>query len=474
MSVTGVGGFGSPFFGTSAAAPHAAAIAGLLLSANPSLTPTQIRSVLTGSAIDIMTAGPDRDSGAGIIMANAAMMAAGLSGTALISAVSVLASDDPGNGNGAPEAGEGARLVIPLANYGAAPATAISAALASSTPGIAITQPNTSSYPNLGIGASANGSPYRFTIASDFPCPKAATFTLTVTSSGGPSPQQFTFTVPIGPPAFSITTTLDAVAPISSPGVVATTGLQTPRLFRDGIPSTCGSQKATPTPTGAGTRRFDAYAFNTCQNSVASCVTVTLQGANAISLFSAAYAPTFNPANILQNYRGDAGFSSSSTSYAVDVAGGSQSFVVGVNEVNQGGGIGTQYTVNVAGACGGTCAPPNHPPVAKVKNVTVSADSTCTASASIDNGSFDPDGDLLTLTQSASGPYPLGDTTVLLTVRDPSGATSQASAIVTVLDTTPPGVTGFGVSPTSLWAPNHQMVDVEVGFSASDSCNAVT
>ena len=62
---------------------------------------------------------------------------------------------------------------------------------------------------------------------------------------------------------------------------------------------------------------------------------------------------------------------------------------------------------------------------------------------------------------------------MLLTVRDPSGATSQASAIVTVLDTTPPGVTGFGVSPTSLWAPNHQMVDVEVRFSASDSCNAV-
>ena len=35
VSVTGVGGFASPFFGTSAAAPHAAAIAALVKSANP-------------------------------------------------------------------------------------------------------------------------------------------------------------------------------------------------------------------------------------------------------------------------------------------------------------------------------------------------------------------------------------------------------------------------------------------------------
>ena len=36
---------------------------------------------------------------------------------------------------------------------------------------------------------------------------------------------------------------------------------------------------------------------------------------------------------------------------------------------------------------------PNQLPVAKCKNVTVSADSNCMANASIDDGSFDPDGD---------------------------------------------------------------------------------
>ena len=59
----------SPFFGTSCAAPHAGAIAALLLSANPSLTPAQIRTILTSTALDIEGAGYDNNSGYGIIQA---------------------------------------------------------------------------------------------------------------------------------------------------------------------------------------------------------------------------------------------------------------------------------------------------------------------------------------------------------------------------------------------------------------------
>lgn len=64
------------FFGTSAAAPHAAAIAALVKSANTSLTGAQIRQILSSTAIDTMAAGVDRDSGYGILSALPAVQAA--------------------------------------------------------------------------------------------------------------------------------------------------------------------------------------------------------------------------------------------------------------------------------------------------------------------------------------------------------------------------------------------------------------
>jgi len=63
----------NPFYGTSASAPHAAAVAALLLSKKPSLTPAKVRAALTGSAVDIEESGWDRDSGSGIVMADGAL-----------------------------------------------------------------------------------------------------------------------------------------------------------------------------------------------------------------------------------------------------------------------------------------------------------------------------------------------------------------------------------------------------------------
>ena len=63
----------NPFFGTSASAPHAGAIAALVKSFNPALTPAQIRTILISTAIDIEAAGWDRDTGFGIVMANQAL-----------------------------------------------------------------------------------------------------------------------------------------------------------------------------------------------------------------------------------------------------------------------------------------------------------------------------------------------------------------------------------------------------------------
>jgi MYXO-CTERM domain-containing protein len=60
------------FFGTSAAAPHAAGVAALLLNADPNLTPDRIRQLLTSTARDMGKPGFDFDTGAGFIDANGA------------------------------------------------------------------------------------------------------------------------------------------------------------------------------------------------------------------------------------------------------------------------------------------------------------------------------------------------------------------------------------------------------------------
>lgn len=104
---------------------------------------------------------------------------------------------------------------------------------------------------------------------------------------------------------------------------------------------------------------------------------------------------------------------------------------------------------------------PSSPPVAKCKNVTVAAGANCTANASIDNGSFDPDqGDTITLSQSPPGPYAIGNTLVTLTVTDNHGVASQCQATVTVTDS------GQPVFPNGCPAP--------ITVTASASCPFTT
>ncbi len=62
-----------PFFGTSAASPHAAGIAALVVQARPSYTPAQVKTAMIKSALDNMAAGPDANGGYGVAMANGAV-----------------------------------------------------------------------------------------------------------------------------------------------------------------------------------------------------------------------------------------------------------------------------------------------------------------------------------------------------------------------------------------------------------------
>ncbi len=72
---TGPGTFPTKFCGTSAAAPHVAAIAAMLLEAHPHFTPAQVYEVLTKTAVDIEGGGFDSLSGFGRVDALAALNA---------------------------------------------------------------------------------------------------------------------------------------------------------------------------------------------------------------------------------------------------------------------------------------------------------------------------------------------------------------------------------------------------------------
>lgn len=76
VSVTGVGGFPTPFPGTSAAAPHVAGVAALVKQANPVFSAAQITAAITNTAVDLGAPGIDNVYGAGRIDALAAVQAA--------------------------------------------------------------------------------------------------------------------------------------------------------------------------------------------------------------------------------------------------------------------------------------------------------------------------------------------------------------------------------------------------------------
>jgi hypothetical protein len=65
VAITGAGGFSNPFYGTSAAAPHVAAIAAQLWAQLPSNTGNEIRDMIKATAVDLGASGFDTIFGSG-------------------------------------------------------------------------------------------------------------------------------------------------------------------------------------------------------------------------------------------------------------------------------------------------------------------------------------------------------------------------------------------------------------------------
>ncbi len=116
---TSVPGF-TTFFGTSAAAPHVAAVAALVKGRNPTLTAAQIRTILTSTALDIEAVGVDSDTGAGIVRPVNALAAVTPAAFPEAGAVSALAAESFAPANGFVDPGETVTVNLPLINIGSA------------------------------------------------------------------------------------------------------------------------------------------------------------------------------------------------------------------------------------------------------------------------------------------------------------------------------------------------------------------
>lgn len=355
----------NPFYGTSAAAPHAGAIAALVKNAAPSATPAQLRTFLLTGATDIMAAGTDRDSGVGIIDAFAAVQATGATGVATLALGTLALTETSGNFNGSLEPGEAATLNIPLRNLGVVNATGVAAVLSTSTPGVTITSA-ASAYPDIasGGGVQSPNTIYAFSVSGSAPCPSTIAFVLTVTYTGGPSPRTFNVPVNVGPPGITISGSM-TTSPTLPGGVVGatSTGTQTGRLVRNGVASSCAG-KAYPGTNDTSNRRFQAYTFTTPTNTNVSsyCVTATFTApgaTTATAVHPVAYLAPYTPVNIVTNYAGDPGSSplnAGVVTFSFNVPAG-RTFTIVVHDIATAAVHNQAYTLTLSGLCGTVAAP---------------------------------------------------------------------------------------------------------------------
>jgi subtilisin-like proprotein convertase family protein len=321
----------NPFFGTSAAAPHAAAIAALVKAAVPSADATRIANALKGGALDIEASSFDVDSGEGAVSAMNGLQRAGARPAVFLDLGAVTATPTSGT---VIKPGSNATMTIQLTNNGGASASAVSATLSSSTPGVTITTAN-SAYPTIPSGQTrGNTTPFAFTLDSGAVCGLKVDFTLSVTFTGlGTKPTVLQFPLQTGGAGAAQLTSYsgapveipdDDSAGVDIPLTVAGVGLLNSLSFQiDGTTCTAdiGSTTVGIDHTWVGDLRLRLTSpsgtvvdvINRAGGSTNSgnnfCQTVLRDGsANSIQTVTPAQAPytgTFAPANAQSAFAGE-------------------------------------------------------------------------------------------------------------------------------------------------------------------------
>lgn len=178
---------GDTWSGTSMATPHAAGVAALMLSKNPSLSPAGIDSIIEQTAVPLGTAGKDNTYGAGGINALAAVNAVPLTPRPYLVRAAVTIQD--ANANGAIDPGESFNLLVTLQNNSPlVDATGITAGLVvAANPYVTVTD-GSAAYPDLaagGVAAENTGDPFSLTVGAGAPQDYLFTCRLTMFAAGG-------------------------------------------------------------------------------------------------------------------------------------------------------------------------------------------------------------------------------------------------------------------------------------------------
>jgi subtilisin-like proprotein convertase family protein len=163
------------------------------------------------------------------------------------------------------------------------------------------------------------------------------------------------------------------------------------RFTRDGVASSCGTNKVCPGPFGTGPYFYDTYTF-TNPTATAQCVTASYKAnAGGGDVFGVTYLGSFNPANLCTNYLADGGVSSLSTtsttvSYNFNVPGNATVVIV-----LMGAQINTQcpsYTLSVDNLLANCCVDPTVPTITGNLNICSSggpASTQLTATGSLNS-----------------------------------------------------------------------------------------